>query len=381
MIQSRKRRNLVIKLLVIFGFWTVVILLVSSITILTSLQEGSSVDVSRILIFELICISPWIVLTPAIVWLVRNYKFEKNKIYISTGVHLAAMMMVFSLHSVVQSYTVSHFYEIAFSWQYIQGDFLGFMDMRVMLYAGILLGVYTLDFQKKNREIRLEEPRLKAELNKAKFHVLLNQIQPGFLLKSIDAIKESLDRSEEESEELLTQFSDLLRIMLANVKKDEVILQEDLITFQLYTNILQKRLRQNIQIEKNIDEECYEAKVPSFLILIPMFEQIMDAVNPGEDAIKRISYNAQLESEKMHLGLFIDGKNIPHKEVSKFLRNTEILKIVEKYRSKYGEVDFKINTGENHIRMKLIFPYLPTEETDSVNEVKSADTILSDPYL
>lgn len=369
-----------IKLSVIFGFWTVVILLISSITILTTLQEGSSVDVSRILIFELICISPWIALTPAIVWLARNFKFESDKIYYSTGIHIAAMVIVFSLHSVIQSYTVSHFYEIAFSWQYIQRDFLGFVDMRVMLYAGILLGVYTVDFQKKNREIRLEEPRLKAELSKAKFHVLLNQIQPDFLLKSIDSIKGSLDRSEEESEEILTQFSDLLRIMLANVKKDEVLLKEDLNAFQLYTNILQKRLRQNIQVEKNIDEECYEARIPSFLILIPMFEQILDAENPGQDIIKRISYDARLVSEKMHLGLIIEGKNIPHKEVSEFLRNTEILKIVEKYRNKYGEVDFKINTGQSRIKIELIFPYLSAEEADSANVTKTTDTALSSFY-
>lgn len=364
MIQSQNLKGLVIKSLVITGLWTIVILLISSITILTTLQEGSAVDILGVIVFEMICISPWIVLTPAIIWLARSYKFEAENIYASVGIHLVVMLLLFSLHSLVQSYTVSHYYEVSFTWAYIQRDFLGFIDMRVMLYAGILLGVYTMDFQRKDREIRLKEPRLKAELNQAKFHALLNQIQPDFLLKSIDAIKSSLDKNEEESEEILTEFSDLLRIMLANVKKDEVILQDDLNTFQLYTNILQKRLGQQIEIEKNIDEECYDALVPSFLILIPLFEQMVDSIDPAKNIIHRISYNAQLEGKKIRLEVRVDGENIPCKNVPDYIGNTEILKIVDKYQSKHEDVQFKTSTGKNRISINLLFPYLRPENSD-----------------
>ncbi|MDX1585829.1 MAG: hypothetical protein R3222_03760, partial [Balneolaceae bacterium] len=105
-----------IKSLVIIGFWSVVILLISSITMLTTLQEGSDIDVPGILWFEVLCISPWIILTPAIIWLARTYKFEEQGLYSSIAVHLLAMLLLFSTHAVVQSFTVSSFYDVAFTW-------------------------------------------------------------------------------------------------------------------------------------------------------------------------------------------------------------------------------------------------------------------------
>lgn len=365
MLQSQIQRGLVIKVLVIIGLWTVVTLLISSITILTILQEGSDINFWGIVWFEIICISPWIILTPAIIWLARNYKLDSEKIYTTIGVHLATMLLVFSIHSVVQSYTVSVFYDIAFTWAYIQRDFLGFIDMRVMLYAGILLGVYTLDFQRKNREIELKEPRLKAELNHAKFHALINQIQPDFLMETIDTIKSSLDKGEEESEEILTEFSDLLRIMLTNVNKDEVILGNDLEAFRLYCKIIKKRLDQDIRIEENIEERCNDVLVPSFLILIPVFEQIIDSINPRVNILQKISYNAKMDEGNLYLEVSIQGEKLPYKEVPKYLRNTEILKIVDKYQNRYQNVDFKTQTNENLITINLVFPYLPTEEGET----------------
>lgn len=371
MFQSQFYRGLVIKSLVIIGFWSVVILLISSITMLTTLQEGSDIDFFNIIWFEILCISPWIALTPVIIWLARSYKFEKQSIYSSIGMHFVSMLFLFSVHSLVQSFTVSQFYEVAFSWAYIQRDFLGFIDMRVMLYAGILLGVYTLDFQRKYRAIQLKEPRIKAELNEAKFQALINQIQPDFLMETIEAIKNSLDEGEEASEEILTEFSDLLRIMLSNVKKDEVVLEEDLKAFELYTSILKKRLGQDMLIEKNIEESCNEALVPSFLILIPVFEQIIASIEPSRNIIQKISYNAVLIQGKIHLQVAIKGINLPYPKVPKYLMNTEILKIVDKYQNKYREVDFKTQTGKKRITINLTFPFLPSEEDQE--EIAEAD--------
>lgn len=369
-----------IKSLVIIGLWTVVTLLISSITILTTLQEGSEIDFWRIVWFEFICISPWIILTPAVIRLARNYKLDSENVYTTVGVHLAAMLLVFSIHSVVQSYTVSRFYEVAFTWAYIQRDFLGFVDMRVMLYAGILLGVYTLDFQRKNREIELKEPRLKAELNQVKFHALINQIQPDFLLETIDAVKSSLDKGEEEAEEILTEFSDLLRIMLNNVSKDEVVLENDLEAFRLYCGIIEKRLEQQIIIEENIEEECKNVLVPSFLILIPVFEQIINSINPKVNILRKISYKAKKEEDGiLYLELSIEGDNLPYKEVPEFLRKTEILKIVNKYQNRYQNVDFKTQTGENHITINLTFPYIRSD-TEEVKLAAASDTV-TDSYV
>lgn len=362
MIQGKELKILAIKSLVVMVLWTVIILLISSITFLSFMQEGFSMGVFEVIIYEFLCISPWILFTPVIVWLARAYRFESSNFIKSLGIHLGAAAVVFSMHSVVQSYTNSFYYETVFSLAYIQRDFLGFLDMRVMLYVGILLAVYAIDFHRKNREIRLTEPRLRAELNKAKFHALLNQIQPEFLLNSIESIKLSLDRNKEQSEEILTEFSDLLRIMLANVNKEEVSIKEDLESYYLYTNIIQKRLGLTISVQEDIEEECYDAMVPSFLMLIPVFEEIINYINPPNQVIQRICYIARRVSDKTHLEAIIEGKNIPSKEIPKILRKVGFSGIIEKLQSKYGDnVEFKTKTGTDYICISFEMPYMVSE--------------------
>lgn len=360
--QGKDLRILFLKSLAVMGLWTIVIFLISSITFLTFLQEGYSMGVFEIIVYELFCISPWIILTPAIIRVARSYRFKNNAFYSIIGIHLITVAVVFSLHSFVQSYTNSLYYDMSFSWSYIQRDFLGYLDMRIMLYIGILLAVYTIDFQKKNREIRLSEPRLKAELNKAKFHALLNQVQPDFLLNSIESIKDNLDDNKERSEEILNDFSDLLRIMLANVNREEVTVQEDLESFYLYTGILQKRLGQNIDIETSVDEACHDAIVPSFLMLVPVFEQILAVIDSKSDSIRRICYKARCQSGKIHSETRIEGKNIPYKSVPKLIQNLGFTEIIEKLQSKYGKhVEFKTQTEKDSIYFSLVMPYLVSE--------------------
>lgn len=364
MTSKHKLKRLATKTLVIMGLWTIVILLISSITLLSSMQEGKPASVFDIVVFELICISPWILFTPAIIWLARTYRFGKDTLVKSIPFHLVAVALIFILHSIVQSYAVSIYYDIIFSWEYIRRDFFGFIDMRVMLYAGILLAVYTIDFQKKSREIRLNESRLKAELNEAKFHALLNQIQPDFLLKSLESVKESLDKSEEASEQILTEFSDLLRIMLANVKRDEVTVKEDLESFHLYLSILQKRLGQPIEVESRVREEYYEVLIPSsFIMLIPILEKIIDSLGKKTGQISKISYKADCADGETYLELTIRGQNIPYEDVPEIVRKVGFHKIIEKFRHKYGaDIQFKTHTDTNIIRTAFVFPYIPAEE-------------------
>lgn len=372
MTRGKKLKNLATKSLVIMGLWTIVILLISSITLLSSLQEGAATSVSQIIIFELFCISPWILFTPLLIKLAREYRFEKDKIIPSLAIHLLAIAVIFSLHSIVQSYAVSIYYDVVFSWEYVQRDFLGFIDMRVMLYAGILMGVYAIDFQKKSREISMNESRLRAELSEAKFHALLNQIQPDFLLNSIESIKQNMDKGEEHSEEILTEFSDLLRIMLSNAKKDEVTVREDLKAYHLYLSILKKRLDQDISVESQVDEDCYEVLIPSFMLLIPVLEKIVDSLNNQTGKLQSVSYQAHHIDDKTQLELTITGENIPSGDVPEILQKVGLPQIVEKFQSKYGEdIQFKTSTGSNVICTTFMIPFIPAEKKNQPTEISN----------
>lgn len=359
MISISKTKGWTIKFLVMMGLWTIIILLISLMTLFSSLQQEMSIGVVEAIIFEFWCITPWIVLTPAVIRLARTYPFEYPVMYKSLGVHLAAATLLFSLHCLVQSYTVSIYYDdISFGWPYLKRDFLGFIDMRLMLYVGILLAVYSLDFYRKNQKIQLKEPQLKAELNRARFHAILNQIQPDFLLNSIESIKKSLNESQEEAEEILTEFSDLLRIMLANIEREEVTIREDLESYFLYTELLQKRLGQRIQIESNIDDECYDDLIPPFLVVIPVLEEVVCTLEKGRGRMDRISYNAHHVNGRINLEAVIEGKNILSDELSHILKKIGIIEVIERLEERFEENIQLITKGQRHrIRMSIALPY------------------------
>ena len=340
------------------GLWTIVILLISSITLFSVIQEGMAMSVPVIIYYEFLCISPWVALTPFIIWVARQYSFAEKITITTVAVHLAAMIFVFSLHTLAQSYVVSIEYDMALNWAYLQRDFLGFLDMRLMLYVGILLAVYGVDFHKKNREIKLREPRLRADLNRAKFQALINNIQPGFMLKTIDIIKEKLDGNVDEAEEILTDFSDLLRVMLNSVSKEDVPIYEDVRAYDLYINILQKRVGYTVEKKVSVDQECYDALVPSFLILIPILENIIQKVNDGEQSITAISYEAQRLGKQIYLRSILEGQQLGNYHITDIENGLEMNEILKRLKQKYGpNVKFKFENGEDQFSIKLMIPF------------------------
>lgn len=346
------------KSLVIMGLWTIVILLISSITLFSVIQEGMSMSIPVIIYYEFLCMSPWIVLTPGIMWLARRYSFAEKLAFPIFAVHLVAMTFVFVLHTLVQSYVVSVQYDLTLSWEYLQRDFLGFLDMRVMLYVGILLVVYGVDFHQKNREAKLREPRLRADLNRAKFQALLNNIQPGFMLKTIAVINEKLLNSVDEAEEVLTDFSDLLRLMLNSVNEDEVTVKEDIRACQLYLNILQKRADHPVEKRVIVEPGCWEAMVPSFLILIPILENMIRYGDEAEQKITTISYEVKKHGACLHLQIVLMGLQLDSIDRISIKNGVEVSDMIKHLQLKYGsQVDFSTETANDKVTMKLTIPF------------------------
>lgn len=349
-----------IRTLKIAGLWIGVAFLISSITFLNQLQGNypEELSVFNVLLFETICISPWAISTPFIMRIARRFSFEEDRRYKSILVHLLTALLVFCFHSVIQSLTVHWFYNEPLTLSYLWLDFRGFIDMRLMLYIGLVLGIYAIDLQNKNREIRLNEPRLKAQLNKARYRALLNQIQPDFLIDSIDSIERNLPEKPITAENILTDLSDLLRIMLRNINQEEVPIQEDLESFRLYVDILGSRYGAEIKQKTNIDPQCYEAKVPSFLILIPVIEHVLKKVSQHHQLIKSVGYQAKRSGNQIHLSATIEGLPQSTKKILDQPQKKRLSKIREQLRQKFGDSIMLTTKQEgSSISLMLRIPY------------------------
>ncbi|MGD8428308.1 MAG: histidine kinase [Balneolaceae bacterium] len=343
------------KALKISGLWIGVAFLISSITFLNQIQENYSENLSvlNVLLFETVCISPWAVSTPFIVRIARRFRFEEGQRLTSAVVHFLVALAVFSFHTIIQSLTVTWFYHDPVSLSYMWLDFRGFLDMRLMLYTGLLLGIYAIDFQKRNREIELREPRLKAQLNRAKYRAMINQIQPDFLIDSIESIERNIADDPERAEHVLIDLSDLLRIMLKNIEREEVSIQEDLESFHLYVEILRNRLDTDIREKTDISPDCYHARIPSFLLLVPFLEKVIEKT-PDTGSIKSISYKAERVGNEVHLEASIDGvpttSEVLDKEQKRRLAN-----ILTRLKDKFDDDSVKLTTEAKDSKIFIYF--------------------------
>lgn len=315
-------------------------------------------SVFNVLLFETICISPWAVSTPFIIRAARRFSFEDNQRYKSFFVHLSVALVVFCFHMVIQSLAVSWFYNEPLTWSYLWLDFRGFIDMRLMLYTGLLLGIYVIDLQRKNREVELREPRLKAQLNNAKYRALLNQIQPDFLIDSLTSIEDNLPDDPQTAEHILIDLSDLLRIMLRNIDQEDVSIQKDLEAFHLYVDILQKRFKTDIQKNTNIDRDCYDARIPSYLILIPFIEKVVEKAS-RDNSINSISYEAKRQGNEVHLKSTIDGIPQTDATILDTAHQEQLTNISKRLKDKFApSVKLAAQRKGSQLSIQLHLPYL-----------------------
>lgn len=321
----------------VVGFWAMIALIISTFTFISVLSGAYYLEWWKVILFEQACILPWTLSTPLLLYVARKYRIEWPLSWKNALVHLLTAAIVFLFHSFGQSLSVALFFNEAFSFSYMMTDFGRFLDMRVVLYAGVLLAVYAMDFYRRDRETLLREPRLRAQLNHIRFEGLKSRIQPGFMLNTIDSIITNLQADADRAEEILADFSDLLRIILQNLNKPEITIREDIAFLRLYFDILQKRYSHTIAFKVRMNEAVLDEKIPSVLFIMPLLEQVIARDPSRIFGLKSFDYIGTINGGELQLKAGLRGIG---------LSKTEL----EECRSSAGLTDLSAQLSEEDAR-------------------------------
>ena len=342
------------KIILVSIIWLFVAVLTSSLTFLSEVQ-GAFVfpfPFYVAIIYEVICITPWAICTPLVAKIARTYSFGENRIYISLLAHTLTALLVFGLHSLVQSAAVSVFFGDPFTLQYLMDDFWGFLDMRLLLYLGLLLAVYSYDFYWKSREIKLRASELKAQINQAKYDSLLNQIQPDFLLSSLDSIENNISRNILDAENVISDLSDVLRQMLKSINQEHITVEEHYKSLRRYLNLVESRKAIKINSESHINEDCLKARITPFFPLLPALERIFNHHFKNK---MYVSYSVNCESLRTHLKLSISRVSSIDERNGKILDGDSAGTIFKELEVKSTENStFKITASDDSIVIDVI---------------------------
>lgn len=137
-------------------------------------------------------------------------------------------------------------------------------------------GLISFLFYKRKRDAvqRQKEAEFKTEVSETEMKALRSQMNPHFIFNSLNSIGDYIAKNNTKlADEYLAKFAKLMRLILENSEKKEVLLSEDLKALELYMQLECLRMNQKFTYQVKVDEgiNTENTLVPP-LILQPFVE-------------------------------------------------------------------------------------------------------------
>lgn len=166
-------------------------------------------------------------------------------------------------------------------WTKVYGSSLLFQMLNAVILYGCVVGG-TLAVQSARRE-RLHERRqheLALAAREAELRALNAQLEPHFLLNTLNSVLALVDTSPREARVMIERLSELLKAAFDEMEEPEVPLGRELDLLEAYLGIEQVRFGDRLRVTIDVPEAVRETPVPPFLLQPIVENAIKHAVAP-----------------------------------------------------------------------------------------------------
>ena len=219
---------------------------------------------------------PWLVLGPGVFWMAARFPLEPEHWWPSLCTHVPAGFAFGVAHGVMRA-GVSPWVDST----HIPPTkiILGQMLLTVLSYWVFVVTYQSLANYRLFRERELRASQLESRLAQAQLEMLRMQLHPHFLFNTLHAVSTLIHKDPEAADEMVSQLSDLLRMTLENIGRQEVSLREEVDFLQRYLDIQQTRFQDRLHVTLDIPSDTLDARVPN-QALQPLVE---NAIRHGLD--------------------------------------------------------------------------------------------------
>lgn len=303
------------RVLLVAGIWAVVAAFFAAENAANHVLRGRPIPWFDAVALEFVYWVPWALLTPVLLWLVRGYRLDRGwkerSALAGAGVPVAVVQSVAAVLLTYAAVVLAGMdVEAARLRPQIGLGIATYSLTAYWKYWAVIAVVAAVTYGRELRQREVESARLETRLVDARLHALRMRLQPHFLFNTLHSVSMLNLRDAEAANRLLVKLSDLLRATLATAEESVVPLEREIALVDRYLEIESIRIGERLEVEWEVDEKVFQARVPT-LILQPLVENaIRHGVAPSS-AAGRLTIRACRDRNDLLLEVVDDGAGFP----------------------------------------------------------------------
>ena len=323
----------------------------------------------------------WALLVPGVLWMVRHFRFERNRWRRQVFVHVLGVVVFTAAHVALatsaRGVILAQLTERTFDWwMYFRDRFFLNFDWEMMTYWALVGFVHALDYQRESQERELVSVQLQAQLAEAQLEALQRQLHPHFLFNTLNTISALMHRDVHAADEMLVQLSDLLRLTLDRIGTQQVPLNDEVDFLRKYLEIEQRRFGDRLQVHIDVDPEVLDAPVPN-LILQPLVENALrHGIGPRVGG-GRVDVNARSADGSLVLTVRDNGVGLSPDKLNAFHSGVGLSNTRSRLENLYGErhrFEFQTPPGGGLV-VTIVIPLGPESESRIPNREPRMESV------
>jgi len=341
-----------VKLLIIFGLWTLFAALVAVLAHMRLVSLGKESSFAAWFLDAGIEWNTWGLFTLPIVWLARKYPIDR-KTWLKYGlIHLSICTCMIFVHTFVKIagslWVFNEWTNIPFYLDRVYAYAAWMGPWEILIYGCIVGGSIAIDYQKQLRDRELHASRLEAQVTRARLENLQQQLQPHFLFNTLNSISVLVQKGDQKAAtRMLSNLSDLLRYVLSRDQTREVALTDELEFVRRYVEIEQTRHGERLQVEIHVDPDTLRARVPGFILQLLVENAIRHGVSKKAGPGK---VDVRVARENGHLSMVVadNGVGLPLEGATRIREGVGISNARRRLELLYGDgFVFDLRNGES----------------------------------
>jgi signal transduction histidine kinase len=251
----------------------------------------------------------WAIFAPLVFRLARAIPIDRDTWPRAVPIHLLLSVLVAAI-KVATRFALAHTIPWIPTFAALPGN-LGSLPINIAVYWGMVGMTYAFVYHARYRDRELRAAQLESRLTQAQLHTLQTQLQPHFLFNTLHSVSVLIREGENDAaDRMLARLSELLRLSLDSISRQEQPLARELEFVAGYVAIQQIRFQDRLTVNSSIDERATNALVPT-LVLQPLVENaIRHAIAPRTTG-GRLDIIAEVIGAELRLVVADDGPGIP----------------------------------------------------------------------